>query len=328
MKSVKFKITLFALLTTFPIQAIHAQPNKKDPYCVIVFKKMNKELSQGYVKTETQQRIANYFFDETLSPKERARMTFLAVLSDRMSLLKKNEAAEVEKFLKEKVFISYNDLEFFYGGFISNPTVEKHIMMSVPEALNNTIFEYAVLVHELEHYIQELVATRPIFGSFKHILNRTQHYVGVTYESEIGAMMSEFEFMNSIPREKRLDALEYIKKNRHLFNRDTLHLLVSILALHNHTPTDYVETQHRGGRYDIEMVEKKASEYGMQEYGPLDQGFDRLLTTLVVLPTVITIGVLATPAAISGLKNFCTKSLNQDKSNLNDSLLEICKKMQ
>lgn len=340
MKSIHFTIVFFICLAVFLENVIYAKSEKKEPYCVQVYRKINEELKLGYVKPETKEKIAGYFFDETLSPKERARKTFLAVLGDRIRLLNQNEAKDVVKFLKERVIVSKNDSDIFYGGLVSQPrsvlSIEKQIVITLPEALSDTIFEYAILVHELEHYIQELVASRPALGSFKLVLDKSHHYVDVTYEAEMGAMMSEFEFMSSIPRENRITALEYVKKNKNLFDHETLNLLISILALHHETPIDYVHAQQLGGRYDKEMIQSKAKELGMQVNGAADVDFDHLLTSLVVLPTVVTVGALGTPAAISGVKNFCTKMIAQDTSVENASennalgrnaLLEICEKI-
>jgi|GEM_PF-2990295 len=249
---IKFSIFLRIFLATFSLLGKEGWSSS----CVRIFQQINREIQGGFVNPETKQRVAEYFSDATLHPKERARRAFVAVVSDRLSLLPKNEAKKVQEFLKKRVFRNYSDSAGSIRAYLHEPIFEKKIMLSLPELIQETTMEYGILIHELEHYIQNRAATRTIPLAYQNFFEKVDHFVDYTYEREVGAMIAEFEFMNTIPIEVRRATVQTISRNSGFFSKKTRDLLISLLDLYSQTPLEHVERQHLRGRYSRSAIEK------------------------------------------------------------------------
>lgn len=217
---------------------------------------MNQEIREGFVSPQTRQRVAEYFSDKSLDPRDRARMAFIAVVSDRLLLLPKKEAKKVQEFLEKRVVRSYHDSPGNIHAFLHEPPFSKKIILNLPELIQETTMEYGILIHELEHYIQNRAVTWSIPLAYKNFFEKVDHFVDYTYEREIGAMIAEFEFMSAIPIEVRRATVQTITHHSELFSKKTADLLISLLDLYSRTPMEHVERQHMRGRYNRSAVEK------------------------------------------------------------------------
>lgn len=136
------------------------------------------------------------------------------------------------------------------------------------------------------------------------------------YHREFGAMLAEFQFLDSV-------SLEIRKKAR----EETLKLLLLLLDVEATDPLQYIEKQHHSGRYDKaslkkiqQNVEEKHSSFKMQlfvlgaSYGDIP-------------------GVLAVSKAMTEIKSACEKLAdghNSPAHHLQESsaLIQICTKLQ
>jgi len=134
------------------------------------------------------------------------------------------------------------------------------------------------------------------------VLPQTQQKIAdFNYEREKGAMMVEFEFMNSIPMSARYEVFQEISQNKNIFEPETLKVLYLLLVPNSTTPLDHVAFQHRVGRYN-----KKSIEAHYQE---------TYRKALVLISSAA--APLMTIKAIQDIQNKCNNSENQH-------LLKLC----
>lgn len=289
--------TLFILLLlASKILAPSVQANENGTFCVQLFKEMNQQIELGFVLSQTQRKIAAYFTDATLTPQERAAKVFEAVVSDRIRLLAEPEAQQVMRFLKERVIRKYNETgKLISAEFIDGLISKSKIQLNIPIEIRNSILEYTILIHELEHYIQTLAVSHSAQGKWNLFFSNLVDFVDLHYEREKGAMLVEFEFMNSIPMSARYEVFQEISQNESVFESNTLKILYLLLAPNGTTPLDHVAFQHSVGRYNKKNIE---ADYQQIYRGVL------LLISSAAAP-------LITMKAIQDLHNKCSNLKNQ-----------------
>lgn len=260
MKLVKLAISVgIFFLTVILIRGenpTYAQSPDRGSYCVRVFQELNREIRSGYVTPQTRERVTQYFYDQKIPAQDRAKKIFAAVVSDRIKLLPKKEAKAVRKFLLKNVFQDYQESgsPAFAGFFNSSPPDKKEIVVSLPVDLRDTIIEYTMLTHELEHYIQSLAIARKPITRRHSTAELVTHFVDLTYEKEVGAMLSEFEYLNAIPQEERKKLVQSVINHPKLFEPDTQELILNLLDHGSTTPMEHVVFQHQKGRYDRDSL--------------------------------------------------------------------------
>lgn len=249
-------LLLIGAKSIFTESLAEAQDSNKSSYCVGVFQKINDEIRFGYVSPKTRERVTQYLNDKKVPAKDRAKKIFYEVISDRIKLLPKKEGQIVKNFLLDHVVLDHQESgsPVFAGFFDESHYGKKEIIISIPIDLSDTIIEYTLLTHELEHYIQSLAISHSPMGIDKSSIESVTHFVDFKYEKEVGAMLSEFEYLNVIPPENRNQLAQSIKENPSLFDEDTTQFLQSILNFHGTTPMEYVKKQHAIGRYDRESI--------------------------------------------------------------------------
>jgi len=311
-------VGLFFLVLTFisgRASPTYAQLSDKDAYCIRVFQKINQEIRWGYVRPQTRERVIQYFYDQKIPAQDRAKKIFAAVVSDRIKLLPKKEAKAVQKFLLKNVYLDYQESgsPAFAGFFNESPPNKKEIVLSLPVDLRDTIIEYTMLTHELEHYIQSLAIARKPITRHKSTAELITHFVDFTYEKEVGAMLSEFEYLNVIPQEERKKLVQSVTAHPELFEPDTQELIINLLDHGSTTPMEHVEFQHQKGRYDRDSL--------------IRNNYDSFwLGALIFLSgSTDSMAVEAIGQQVSQIKKVC-KELTEQKKNRSRSAESVDKK--
>lgn len=243
---------LISFFVSWSLFSLIALGSDHPSYCVRVYRALNEEIRYGYVSPQTRERVLQFFYDKKIPPKNRARKIFAHIVSDRLNLLSKNEAKKVRNFLRKNIF--YDDQEpgspIFAGYFDQEELGNREIVLSLPVDLRDTIVEYTILTHELEHVIQTQVIEREEIGKLRYSTERITHFVDVKYEKELGAMLSEFEYLNSIPQEIKQKLVKSVQIHPELYDSDTAEFLLILLDAPSKTPLEHVQHQHQSGRYD------------------------------------------------------------------------------
>lgn len=322
-----FQAIVFLVLSqSFLIVPVSAQDQEKVTHCVALFRRMNHEIKTGYVQLDTRMRIAEVFSDETLSPQQRAKNAFDVVVSDRIGLLTKGDAEQVKKFLNERVMRNYQvNGRYVDGGFFDSPLVNKKIKIHLPQNFSESIIEYAMLTHELEHYIQTRVASKGFAGGMRLFVDSLNHFVDHKYEREMGAMIAEFNFMKALPLEIRKNAQKEVMLYRFNLSKGSLDLLLSMLDVEQFDVSSYIQKQHESGRYNRNSF--IAFEQSMQlKYGDLKTQMVLLIGGYGSIPTMMGLSKIW-----SEIKQWCGGQLSEEKERRGlsvEALLEVCKRFQ
>lgn len=256
-------ITVWIIFFAFPL-ICYASDRLSDraSYCVEIFRAINDEIRSGYVSPQTRERVVQLFHDKKVPPEKRARKIFAQIVSDRLKLLSKKESKIIRNFLGKNIFYDYQESgsPVFAGFFDEDWPNKKEIILSLPVDLKDTIVEYTLLTHELEHVIQSLIVQRNKFGKHRYDVERLTHFVDVKYEKELGAMLSEFEYFNSIPFDIRKRVLSATQSHPEFFDPDTAKLISILLDNESKNPMDHVKRQHESGRYDRASIQASQDE--------------------------------------------------------------------
>lgn len=254
----KFLLFFLTIILSIDLTLISAQGAEHPGRCVRIFREMNHEIQSGYVTPQTKERVLQFFHDKKIPPEKRAKRIFAQIVSDRLKLLSKKEAKLVRNFLRKNIFQDYQESgsPLFAAFFDQDWPDKKEIVLSLPVDLRDTIIEYTVLTHELEHYIQSLAIARDSSLKKQKATEMLTHFVDIKYEQEVGAMLSEFEYLNSIPLEIKQSIVQTIATQPETFEPDTAEFLLMLLGTQKLTPMEHVQHQHQIGRYDRKSLEQ------------------------------------------------------------------------
>ncbi len=198
--------------------------------------------------------IAEVYKDETLTPLEKAGHAFGIFLELRLAYVSEEVREQVLAFVENADAIQigpHNPSKLasivrttykIEGSQLSQKT---QIHMNFPESQLGLEVSYWVLIHELEHYIQNLsVGAERLDAVAMNVGESRLHprklelkpakYL-VSFSKEQGAMIAEGAFMKSLP----LEIIESYPYDMPILNSDG-----SLMSLR-----DYVRAQWRGGRY-------------------------------------------------------------------------------
>lgn len=322
----------FSLLTSGAATSIAAvrathQTIQSTTHCIATFKKMNHQLESDPIQPETRSKIVEYFLDDSLTPELRAKKAFNAVVSDRIRLLSKKNADMVSRFLTNRVTRFYQKEGTFVSGiFVEGLFQKKQIMLELPEKFRESILEYAILTHELEHYIQNLSTTDKLAGEARLFIDSLTNPADHTYERELGAMMAEFHFMKSIPLETRKAAKNEVMLYRFHLEKSSLEFLLSLLDVEKDEVSGYLEKQHLLGRYD-----RKAVEILAKDIRSSNSDIKTKALFMISAYSVIPAG-MAINSGYRELNKFCRQIIAPEKPLEDDppkkaAWIEICKQL-
>lgn len=327
--SVLFPKTTFFTALLLPLTGIliSARANEKIPDCIQIFRQMNETLQSSYITASTLEKVRALFDDSSLSPKERGEKAFQAVVEDRLQLLDPQEARLVLKFLKSHVFrVPVDSINGINGSFSAPAFSPKKITLTLPKEYQESIVEYAILSHELEHYIQYSLATKTLSDRLGFFFDSLDHLADIKYEREIGAMLSEFQFLNTLPPRMIQEARNEIIHHLEELHPSTLQFLLLLFSAAESTPVEYIQRQHQARRYDRASLKAMYPALSKSSIGTKRWAHTFALSYGSIL------GVRAVFEGISEVKEFCSDfrqriSKTKDLPSGKAALLQICQRL-
>ncbi len=229
--------------------------------CALLYRDISRTISKGYVGPEAKRQIAEIFENEAFNSEEKARKVFERVVNERIRLLTPPVAAEIRKLLEQNVQRTYySEGKHFFGKFYRNKeegnnSGQDMVKLVIPQNFRGTIIEYALLTHELEHGIQEAIVRDQLSPGFnlqdflKSLWDLEYH----RFHHEVGAMLSEFEYLQSIPQETRHSLIEEIRSSP-LLEENSKRMRLRWMELNATKPGTHVRSEHLAGRYSKEQI--------------------------------------------------------------------------
>lgn len=221
--------------------------------CPDYFLKLNRSISKGFVRPETKVKIQAIFEDLSLMPPSKAEAVFDLVLEDRLRLLDPEDQKYIRDFLKSRVVREKPN--FRNQGHSGLDTLKGEILLSVPDSARRTVLEYGILLHEIEHVIQERARDKAVPGKIKKWIQEIKGEDIAYFHREVGAMLAEHEYISSIPLEVRAA----LKKQLQFYTDPNLpspvkEFYLRFLDAEEAAPALRVRREHKAGRYNKEST--------------------------------------------------------------------------
>lgn len=198
--------------------------------------------------------IAKKLYQESSKPeKKKNKLIFEAYMKERLSYLPKEMQKKLQKVIDDKFVITAFKPSFLkreISGGAREVMGSIQLRVDIPDYLHETIFDFAVRVHELEHVIQ--IFTTGTGSADNYLFPR---FAEDRHAVELGAMRSEGAFLLSFPKEVIASSLdtEFWKKS---VNTSKLVQRFSSNAQKATTVGEYVQLNWDQNRYNLETLRK------------------------------------------------------------------------
>lgn len=270
--------------------------------CPAYYAEINGGLRKHQLSSIDKHAIEEIFQGQHLDDRERARQVFDIVLSSRLSLLDSEDAAQIRKILETKVSLKTgNMIDGQYNRLL------KTIKVKIPSHLRGTAIEYFLLMHELEHAIQDYLRLKKFNNpSFIQDFFRTILQLGSeSFQTEKGAMIAEWKYLHSLPNEAKKELIRQIKEDPKLWGWEKKFLVISLQASRKETADKYLFDQWEHlGRYREDNLRREGILIGT--------------TTAVAVP-LLTYGLTA-----RGIMFVCNNQRSSKGDNKNSSIARVC----
>jgi hypothetical protein len=205
--------------------------------------------SEDWLSARDRQTITAIYADQTLTPVERAERSFDIYISARILGLSESDQSQIRNLIAQaQVKLAKSGM---LGGSYS--LFSKSINISLPDyAISNSVGK-AILVHEIEHAIQD----RAISGSSRlnTVLRMTLDQTEMRYLMEEGAMTSEFKYLHAIPAEEKAQFIREIQSQPStILNRGSKKFIVRLLQNSDMDLDQYLAAERAAGRYSRKAI--------------------------------------------------------------------------
>lgn len=204
---------------------------------LLTFETANKLREQLSVETGA------IFANEKLSAQQKAARSFEVYLRLRLALLTPAQASNIRDLIEQR--LSAKTCDGTIGTFdCSYDPDQRSITVTVPNLLSETVLDYKIRVHEVEHAIQYLIAS-PRLG-----FNHPGYFFIHRFTEEKGAMTAEAAFIQSIPSDHLQDLFLKISNGKNIdkIQRKYFKSVLSA-ALNTQDTESYVRSQWSAVRY-------------------------------------------------------------------------------
>lgn len=245
------RLFLFFLLGLYSPGALASRSDVAHE-CVAIYRDLNRTISRGYVTLQSQAKLEALFAREDLSTLDQLDEAFQIVWQDRLALLPPDIRREAEEILHKHTNRTYRPGGGTLFGGATTELERMTVILHMPISFQGTIVEYAILTHELEHIIQELVVRKQLRVPVASIYLRdsADALVRAYYGREVGAMLAESEFLRHIPEGERARVLAFVKSTE-LLDPTSKEFAAIMLMESWRQPAAFVRRMHEEGRYDL-----------------------------------------------------------------------------
>lgn len=131
------------------------------------------------------------------------------------------------------------------------------VVIRIPLSMQNTWLHYGILLHELEHRIQQDLSVKwgdpaatIVEGEF-----RFRNAPGEMFLSELGSISLEAAYLQLMPHEARREQAYLVKTSAQL-SADSKRFAMRMLSVPSGSVSQHVEREWRNGRYGWDQTEK------------------------------------------------------------------------
>jgi hypothetical protein len=133
--------------------------------------------------------------------------------------------------------------------------MSKMIELVHPAHYREGIMEYSVLVHEMEHALQDIMLSKsyPNEGTMRYLIRFFKDFKSDRFYGEFGAMLAEWQYLRLIPSKTRNEMIENISKDSNL-TQETKDLMIRNLKNADKNSSLYILSQWEAGRYSKDEI--------------------------------------------------------------------------
>ena len=277
------------MIFLFSVSA-HAGP--KEERCTLgVLRELIEPLRPGIMNAQDRVLVQSWFSDPKLKPGEPEKKAFDLYLQRRMDLL------DPELQQKVRAIIEKNEDPYIEGNRINGEykNVLQYYSVTNPKEFRETAIYYHTLVHEIEHAIQD-AHSGDIEVKFIKVLTKKVK-IKERFREEYGAMLAEWNYIRSIPKEVRFKLFEELENFKGLPRRQK-EMALRTLTQADDTALEYLRHEWGAGRYNMEQLE--------MHYSPHDQFIkNRNRNTTLGVGGVLLggVGLYSVCAGLSSMRN-------------------------
>lgn len=230
------------------------------PKCLMIFQKLQDQVAD-LPKIKSSQ-VDDIFLRYAEEPHIAAKALFELYFKGRLEVLMPEDRQKIKTLLADHTkSMGVWEALFKFGGRGSHYNSRKQAIFLVqPTRYQMTLMGYYELAHELEHAIQDIKLQRGMDMDrqevSKSLANLSLRDIAkVRFEQERGAMIAEWQFIRSIPRQYRNQLLAQISRDKMLppwFKK----LYVRSLESAEKSLEEYLDIQYKAGRYSFEDLNK------------------------------------------------------------------------
>lgn len=231
-----FRVLL--LLGCFFSGVLHADDldNQK---CVSILKSLYESIKVDFTSAAERKLIADAF--STVSDREAAKTAFEIYLRNRTKKLSPELSKQVSDVVEKRNYSTYpsNSLYVYF---------EKYIHLGLMPKWRESILEYQILAHELEHFIHDRAAWEQgvvVIGA----LRSKNFHIPATFLSELGAMTAEWQYINTIPLEARYRLIDSIDNAIDVYRPD---IMIRFLKSGSMKRPAYIKNEWANDRYSLD----------------------------------------------------------------------------